>query len=210
MNSSTIAVFPLKIVLFPDSIIPLHIFEERYIRLIQDFLENKIGFGINLSISIKKYNTGCEAKRVDIIKKYEDGRLDIIVYGGNRYEIKEMHECENGYLTGIPNFFEDVSDLYDRQTLMNCLKTYNDIVNLIKNDSIKEIKASELKTGKPSFYLAQKSGLSILQKQHILELRSENERLLNILFHLQNVFPALKEAEAVSLMIKNDGYLVNK
>ncbi|OGU10476.1 MAG: hypothetical protein A2X61_08730 [Ignavibacteria bacterium GWB2_35_12] len=206
MKSSTIAVFPLKIVLFPDSIIPLHIFEERYLRMIQDFTENKIGFGINLSVSSKNYNTGCEAKRLDVIKKYDDGRLDIIIYGGRRYEINNLHESDYGYLIGHPNFFEDVSELYDRITLMNCAKTYNDIVHLLKNESIKEIRLSDIKTKKPSFLLAQKTGLSALQKQQILELKSENERLMSILLHLQNVLPALKQAEAVNRIIKNDGY----
>lgn len=210
MNKTTIAVFPLKIVLFPESIIPLHIFEERYIRMIQEFLENKIGFGINLSVSSKNYTTGCEAKSVDIIKKYDDGRLDIIVNGGRRYEINNLNENKNGYLIGVPKFFDDIKEIYNKSTLMNCLKTYNDIVHLLKNDSLKEINLSDLKTGMPSFYLAQKSGLTTLQRQHILELKSENDRLISILLHLQKVFPTLKEAEAVNRMIKNDGYLLNK
>ncbi len=178
--------------------------------MIRDFLENKIGFGINLCISSKNYDAGCMAKSVEIIKKYDDGRMDIIVSGGRRYNIKNIKKCEFGYSMGEADFYEDITQSYDDSTLVNCLNTYNDIINLLKNDGIKEIKKSELKTEKPSFYIAQKSGLTALQKQHILELKSENERLMSILLHLQKVFPALKEADAVNRIIKNDGYFVNK
>ncbi|TAL68719.1 MAG: hypothetical protein EPN82_09620 [Bacteroidetes bacterium] len=200
------AVFPLKIVLFPESIIPLHIFEEKYKIMVNDFRENQLGFGINLSITGKNFNIGCEAKKVEIIKIYDDERMDILVYGGRRYIVNNIEESEYGYLIGSPDYFEDKTDLFDSRTLMKCLKTYNDIVHLLKNESIKEIFISDLKTLKPSFYLAQKSGLTAIQKQHILELKSENDRLINILAHLENVFPAIKEAETVSRIIKNDGY----
>lgn len=203
------AVFPLKIVLFPESIIPLHIFEDRYKKMVNDFRVNQLGFGINLSISGKNFNIGCEVKKVEIIKLYDDERMDILVYGGRRYLIDNIIESEYGYMLGAPDYFEDKTDLFDSQTLMKCLKTYNDIVRLIKNESIKEIFITDLKTLKPSFYLAQKTGLTAVQKQHILELKSENERLINILAHLQNVFPAIKEAETVSRIIKNDGYWTN-
>jgi Lon protease-like protein len=209
MNIATIAIFPLKLVLFPDSIIPLHIFEERYIRMINDYFEKSLGFGINLSISSKNYNAGCAVNGVEIVKKYDDGRLDIIVKGGRRYYVNSLEKGEYGYLTGNPNFFEDITNNYDRFTLIDCINVYNDIVHLLKNDSISEININDLKTEKPSFFLAQKSGLTVLQRQYILELKSENERLMSILQHLQKIFPTLRETEMVNRIIKNDGYLTN-
>ncbi|MBI5325658.1 MAG: LON peptidase substrate-binding domain-containing protein [Ignavibacteriae bacterium] len=210
MTLNKFAVFPLKIVLFPESIIPLHIFEDKYKKMVNNFVENQLTFGINLSMTGKNFDVGCEAGRIEIIKRYDDDRLDILVYGGRRYLIHNLIESEYGYFTGTPDFFEDDSNLYDGIILMKCLKTYNDIVHLLNNETIKEINLTDFKTSKPSFYLAQKTGLTAIQKQHILELKSENDRLNNILNHLQNVLPAIRESELVSRIIKNDGYMINK
>ena len=206
MDKNNIAIFPLKIVLFPDSVFPLHIFEDRYKMMINNFLENGLSFGMNFHENSKSYEIGCEVRRIEVIKRYDDGRLDITITGGKRYKINHLNESPNGYLLADIEYFDDEPEMHDDFLLDYCLMIYNEIAKSVKNVQIKEIILSELPTGKPSFYIAQKSGLTHAQKQLLLEARSENKRLKIITDHLNNIFSIVKKAELASVLIKNDGY----
>ena len=85
--------FPLKVVLFPGNILPLHIFEERYRLMVQHCLEEKSNFGV---ILIKKgsevddqaepYNVGT-AVRIIETDIMDDRRMNIITTGQYRFQI---------------------------------------------------------------------------------------------------------------------------
>ena len=62
----------------------------------------------------------------------------------------------------------------------------------------------------PSFYVAQKSGLSLRQKQDILEMRSENARLLFLNNHLDDILPKMEQQEKIRSVISGDGYMPPK
>jgi uncharacterized protein len=101
--------FPLGAVLYPGMLLPLHIFEERYRRLIRDLLDGPQPrrFGV---IAIRKgretgidgvhslYEIGCTAtlRRVD---RHEDGRFDIVTVGGQRFRLLGLDETRP-YLQG--------------------------------------------------------------------------------------------------------------
>ncbi len=206
MNKCNIAIFPLKIVLFPDSVLPLHIFEDRYKNLIHDNLEKGLDFGMNLDENSKNYEVGCQVRRLDIIKIYDDGRLDIVITGGVRYKIFDIKKSPSGYLLADIEYINDDEEPMDNFLFDNCLMIYNEIARSVKNTQIKEINESEIKTDKPSFFIAQKSGLTLVQKQSLLEARSENIRLKIISEHLNKIFSIIKKAELASVIIKNDGY----
>ena len=88
--------FPLKVVLFPGNILPLHIFEERYRLMVQHCLEEKSNFGV---ILIKKgsevddqaepYNVGA-AVRIIETDIMDDGQMNIITTGQYRFQIKSI------------------------------------------------------------------------------------------------------------------------
>ena len=100
--SETVPLFPLGTVLYPGLLLPLHIFEDRYRRLVRDLLEGPEPrrFGV---IAIRKgretgidgvsalYEVGCAAvlRRVE---QYEDGRYDIITAGSGRFRLLGLDE----------------------------------------------------------------------------------------------------------------------
>ena len=57
-----IPIFPLNLVLLPNEELSLHIFEQRYKRMITDCLEQNKNFGVILKTRTKYYNIGCTAK----------------------------------------------------------------------------------------------------------------------------------------------------
>ena len=116
--------FPLNTVLFPGMPLPLHIFEERYKRLIRDCLEIHQPFGVVL---IRKgdeangplaepHEIGCTARIVDI-QPLSDGRINIITLGENRFRIHSLH-YELPYLVGKVELFPFLAEDPDSLTLL--------------------------------------------------------------------------------------------
>lgn len=205
-----LGLFPLQIVLFPESVFPLHIFEEKYKELINKCLADKTPFGINLSVSTKIYNVGCSAQILDVVKKDEKGNLDITVRGIRRYSMDEFEESENKYLVADVEFFDDTDKELDKRLFDKTIEEFNKIAEFVNSIKIEKISQSEISKIYPSYLIAQKAGLTLAQRQELLEMKSENKRLSYLLDHLKKIQPMLKEAEFVQTIIKNDGYLKPK
>lgn len=81
-----LGLFPLPVVLLPTERIPLHIFEPRYLELIDDCLDNEQDFGLVFSDDGSLSDVGTRARVVDV-ERLEDGRLNIVVEGGARFRV---------------------------------------------------------------------------------------------------------------------------
>ena len=202
-----IGIFPLGIVLFPGSSYPLYIFEDRYKKLIKECWDNQQLFGINLITPKKMYDVGCSAFVSDIMDIKENGNLDIIVSGKQRFKIAKILDGEQPYLMADIEHYEDTETTIDRNLLEKTLNLYNDIANKAKNFKIKPIDIDNISYPHPSFQIALKSGLTLEERQSLLELQSENERLEHLLHHLNIILPLIERVEGLEILSRNDGYL---
>lgn len=114
--SETLSLFPLGTVLYPGLLLPLHIFEERYRRLVRDLLEETSPrrFGV---IAIRRgretgvdgiaalYEIGCIAS-VRQVREYEDGRFDLVAVGTQRFRLAELDDSRP-YLQGEVDLLPD-------------------------------------------------------------------------------------------------------
>jgi len=205
-----VGLFPLQIVLFPESVFPLHIYEDRYKKLINQCLVSKKVFGVNLSLSTKMYNVGCSAQILDIVQKYDNGDLDITVKGIRRYRLNDFEESKNKYVEADIEYFDDNEEKLDLDLIERSIIEFNQIAEFVNSIKIEKISRDEVSNIYPSFLIAQKAGLNLNQRQDLLEMTSENTRLEYLLEHLIKIKPMLKEAEFVQMIIKNDGYLKPK
>lgn len=206
---SSLGLFPLKLVIFPDSLYPLHIFEERYKELINKCWDSGESFGIQLQDTSKLYDIGCTAIVANITKKYGDGRMDIIIRGEKRYRLLKMIETESKFSVGQITLLHDIHEDVNQSLLLLCLDQYNRIISSLNDPRMEVLRATQFRGTNPSYVLAQKSGLSVYQRQELLETDSENQRLELIYHHLLKVLPLAKEAEIINRIIKNDGYFQN-
>lgn len=101
--------FPLAVVLLPNNELPLHIFEDRYKEMIGTALRERREFGIVLASGEGIANTGCTATVGEVVKEYEDGRLDIVAVGQRRFNIRSLDQ-DKEYLRGRVEFFDDEDD----------------------------------------------------------------------------------------------------
>lgn len=201
-----LGLFPLNTIVFPLSALPLHIFEERYKLLINECWKTKSPFVINLSYNEKLYDIGCMVLIADIMQKYEDGRMDILVVGTHRVKIQNFISGEKPYYLANVEILSDIDKSINNEKLKNVVEMFNNIANKLKNPEIKPIIFEELNQENPSFQIAPKAGLTIEQKQKLIEIRSENERLNFLQKHLEIIDKIIDEAEIVNTIIKNDGY----
>ena len=84
---SKLPLFPLNLVLLPYELLPLHIFEERYKKMVKDSIENDHPFGIILNDEKGLFSKGCKVKVAKVYKKYENGEYDILVEGADLFTV---------------------------------------------------------------------------------------------------------------------------
>lgn len=204
-----IGIFPLNIILFPESVYPLHIFEERYKKLISECYSHQLEFGINFISAQGISQIGCTAMVNDVLKKYPDGKMDIVIQGVSRYRLLKLSESEKLYYTADIEPFADDEFGIDQHLLDEAVRLFNKIADGITSLKIDKINPKTIKANYPSFLIAQKAGLTPEQKQSLLEIRSENLRLDALTKHLRKIQPLIKRAEIISNIVKNDGYLKN-
>tara|TARA_B100001758_G_scaffold91776_1_gene78352 strand:- start:2716 stop:3300 length:585 start_codon:yes stop_codon:yes gene_type:complete len=105
-----IKLFPLSLVTFPTKIVPLHIFEERYKALISECLNNKSEFGIVYQNNNTLAEYGCSMNVLEVVKKYPDGRMDIITKGKNIFKLNSQL-LDGELLIGEVKFSESKNDI---------------------------------------------------------------------------------------------------
>ena len=82
-----IPLFPLQVVVFPRTRLPLHIFEERYKVMVGEAIREDSEFGIVLAKDEGIVNAGCTVAVEKVLQMYPDGRMDILTRGRRRFEI---------------------------------------------------------------------------------------------------------------------------
>src|SRR5271168_2923552 len=90
MRPERIPLFPLNVVLFPGEQLPLHIFEPRYRRMVRECLDGKTPFGMLLSMPNGVVRVGCTAEILEVLKRYDDGRMDIVTAGRDPFRVLEL------------------------------------------------------------------------------------------------------------------------
>ncbi|TAE26988.1 MAG: hypothetical protein EAZ92_09995 [Candidatus Kapaibacterium sp.] len=206
-----IGLFPLNVVVFPESSVPLHIFEPRYKQLVGLAIDEQKDFGINLVDSSRLFQTGCTVAVTEVSRRYDDGRLDVIVTGKQRYTLRSLREGEELYYLGIVEYFMDESDeVIDTQLRQRCIKQYNEIIELVYPGAAEEYVLDITYSGTASFFIAQKAGLDVLRKQELLEIRSENQRLEKLTDFMEHLLPELRDKRRIQDVIMSDGYIPNK
>jgi Lon protease-like protein len=110
-----IPLFPLRSVLFPEGVLPLRIFEPRYVDMIRWCMRNQVNFGVvllrtgsdvadkNADAMPDVFRVGTEAKIVDF-NQADNGLLGIVAQGGQKFSIKESYLQKDGLLKATVEF----------------------------------------------------------------------------------------------------------
>lgn len=180
--------FPLPVVLFPGVPLPLHVFEERYRRMLKDIRVRDNLFGLSFfDVSESEQSApsvghlGCAAE-VTEVQQLEDGRSNILTLGIVRYRVEAYVEGSEPYLVGQVSFFEDEAE--DEELLARRVKETSALflriaraVRTINDDRAGLPELPETEPERLSFLIAAAMEMDNEVKLELLELRSTSERL---------------------------------
>ncbi|UCF99689.1 MAG: LON peptidase substrate-binding domain-containing protein [Spirochaetaceae bacterium] len=202
-----IPLFPLGVVLLPGLPLPLHIFEERYKQMIAECLEREDVFGLVAYNGTEIKSAGCTARIIEVLKRYEDGRLDIMTVGERRFVISEKDESKT-YLQGWVEFFDDEEEELedrDRELALKGLILHNELARLLSAEAPYDGSgAMELK--EISFVLAGSQGFSLDEKQAFLEMTSTRQRIRKAVPALEKLIERYKLTLEIKRIIGGNGH----
>jgi ATP-dependent Lon protease len=204
-----IPLFPLNIVVFPASKYPLHIFEERYKKMINRCLAEKTGFGIVTRIDNELSKVGSYVEIEDILQKFDNGEMDISVVGKGRFFIDNVYSHPDKYLIADVSDYEDFTSDVNPSLLEQLQESFEKIIEKTNFQLEEAFWRNYEETGLKSFKLAEKSGLSLQQQQSLLTLRDENERVNYLIEHYETLANQLSESSTIRSIIMSDGYINN-
>lgn len=198
--------FPLELVLLPAETLPLHIFEPRYKELIGECLEEKTPFGVVRAGDSGLAEIGCTAEILEVARRYDDGRLDIVTEGRQRFEIVAVNE-ERAFLRAEALFFEDESaDDASAQERARALELHQELLTLAGAEASTAEASGEEDAPLLSFQLVSSLPLDLDFKQAMLGTRSEAARVKAIIEYYQAVLPKLRRTLHVRKKAGGNGH----
>ena len=173
MGEELLPLFPLGVVLFPRTSLPLHIFEERYKTMINGAIQAGSEFGIVLASEKGIVNTGCTARVKEVTHEYPDGRMDIVTVGRRRFLIHDLND-EEAVLRGNVQFFDDDDpEPAEEKLVERAIRGFYACRSLSETSDLPE---PHLNDSQLSFQLAQVIS-DVEFRQTLLNTRSEAQRM---------------------------------
>ena len=195
-----IGLFPLGIVLLPTERVPLHIFEERYQELIGECLETDEEFGLLYADETGVREIGTLALVAEVLERFDDGRLNIVVEGGARFHVEQLTRGRS-FMTAETAVLEDDPAEVDPGTALRAVGSFRALAALAGADAEEPDESSP----QLSFELAAQVELPPEAKQQLLELRSEQERLTLVTELLDDARTALIATRELGERAKRNG-----
>src|SRR5271163_1056872 len=206
MRPERIPLFPLNVVLLPGAELPLHIFEPRYREMVKRCLEDKLEFGMLLSIPKGLARVGCTAEIVEVLKRQEDGSVDILTVGRAPFHVLELF-TEAPLLEGRVGYLEDEPSAAGESVRRDLVELYETCHTLVFGDYPKNLDGHSGEN--PSFVIAGTLPMELPWKQQILELRNEAERQQRLVSYLREWAPHLQKVATVRSRAGGNGHALN-
>jgi len=203
-----IPLFPLPLVVLPGEIVPLHIFEERYKTMIADCRQGAEGgaalpFGVALARGQEVHAAGCTVSIVQVVREYGDGRLDIVTVGQRRFRVRELFR-DRPYHTAAVEFFADRDEPVEEALRRRAIGAFDRLGRATAVPGAGTAVAGERLV---SFRIGAGALADPLEKQHLLELASENERLGYLVEVLERLIAEQAERTEVQKVAGSNGKL---
>jgi Lon protease-like protein len=198
-----LGLFPLGIVLLPGEVVPLHIFEERYRKLIGERLEAG-EFGLVLAEDDGVRECGTTARVAQLIEELDDGRMNVLVEGGRRFrivEVREPDDPETDYLTAEVDYYRDAEPDASAEVSDAVLTVFARMLSLMDVESPREPPGE----GPLSFRIAAAVDFGAPLKQELLESLSEEQRLETLLTVMTSLLPRLELRKEREEAIRGNG-----
>ena len=199
-------IFELPVVLLPGELLPLHIFEERYKRMIGHCLETAEPFGIVFRDDDgNAHRIGCTARVSEVLERFEDGRMNIVVAGEQPFRVLERFEQAEFPAGEIePIDAGDESGETDAEAATHAREAFAELAERVSGEAPD---AAELEA-EDSYGIAARVELPPETKQALLELRSEPERMRMLGNALNALIAAVARSRKIAERAKMNGKVI--
>jgi Lon protease-like protein len=199
---SLIPLFPLDVVLFPGTPLPLHIFEPRYKEMIAECLSEHRTFGVVRVVEQGLAEVGCTAEIITVVKEYPDGRLDLVAEGRQGFELVRVNQ-ERSFLQAEVLMIHDEPGTPPQADTSRAIQLHSELLAIA--GAKQDLSAAD--PALLSFYLAGSLPLDLDFKQKLLALRSEPERVSLLINYLETIIPKLHRAATAREKAGGNGHV---
>lgn len=215
-------IFPLPVILMPGEIIPLHIFEPRYRKMLEDIQAGNNLFGLSYyetpeaeSAKPPAGHLGCVAE-IREVQQLAEGRSNIVVIGVIRYLLENYREADEPYLVGEVSYFEDNEEA-DTARLSALAEEVTGLFTRVANAAhrisgeraplpeLPDISPQEL-----SFLISAAFNFENEMKYELLETRSTIERLERLRVVLKQAVEKIEDTAQIHQISKANGHSKKK
>jgi Lon protease-like protein len=196
-------IFELPVVLLPGELLPLHVFEERYKRMIAHALDSGDPIGIVFRDEDRgARNVGCTARVDDVLERFEDGRMNIVVTGESPFRVLDRSDPPEFPVGEIELIdIEAEPEPHDADAARGAREAFAELLRQVSEEE----RGPEPVGDEESYELAGRIELPADTKQRLLELRSEDERMRLLERALRTVADAVRRSQEIAEAAKGNG-----
>lgn len=216
-----IPLFPLPLVMLPNEILPLHIFENRYQQMLRDVESTNRMFGVVLFEPVEDFierpkvgTIGCvaEIRDTDIL---EDGRAHIVTLGVVRFRLIDYIDNGEPYYIGDVEFFgdEDTDESEAGRLADEVFDLFQRIAKAAFKMSGGRGRLPDIHRGNPeqlSFLVTAAFNFENELKYELLEMTSTAERLERLRVILKKMVGQMEESADIHAVSKTNGHSTKK
>jgi Lon protease-like protein len=198
-------IFELPLVLLPGELLPLHIFEDRYKRMIDHCVTDSEPFGVVFRDDEGgARRVGCEARVTEVTERFEDGRLNIIVTGERPFSVLDRYDA-SGYPAGEVEPVEPAAIEHDDAGNADAARAaFAELVRRVGADGPEPSELEAL----DAYGLAARVELPPETNQRLLELRSEPERMRVLATALGTLVDTVARSRDIAERARMNGKLI--
>jgi Lon protease-like protein len=200
MAGLELPIFELPLVLLPGEKVPLHIFEDRYKRMVGTAIDQEVPFGIVLRDDEGARSVGCTA-RIDEVERLDDGRMNIVVSGESPFKILDRFESPEYPAGEVELLPEEEVPPVDEGSANSAREAFAELAERATGE---RPDPDELDSAS-AYAIAARIELPAETKQRLLELRDEDERMALLANALGAVERALERAEEAAERASSNG-----
>jgi Lon protease-like protein len=201
MADGELPIFELPVVLLPGERIPLHIFEDRYKRMVGQAVDQDEPFGIVLHDDDGARSVGCTARVDEVLEQFEDGRMNIVVSGESPFRVLDRFEAPDYPAGEVELIDDDDVPPIDEDAAGAAREAFAELAERATGE---RPATDELETA-GAYAIAARVELPVETKQRLLESRDEDERMQVLSNALRAVEKALERAEESAERARTNG-----
>jgi Lon protease-like protein len=201
-------IFELPLVLLPGELLPLHIFEERYKRMIGRCLDQGAPFGIVFrDAETGARRIGCEARVTEVTERFDDGRLNIVVTGERPFRVLDRYEAAEfpaGEVEPVEPIDRAAGEAGGERAADAARDAFAELIERVGGEAPEPADLEAL----DSYGIAARVELPAPTKQRLLELRSEPERMSVLARALGELVRAVARSREIAERARLNGKVI--